>query len=279
MKNKIHPCLWFNGKAKEAAELYCSVFKNSKVTADTPMVVTFDLDGQKFMGLNGGPAHSPNPSISFFAVCETLEEIGGAWEKLSDGGQVLMPLDQYGWSTKYGWVQDRFGVSWQLSLGGTAEVGQNLSPSLMFTNQQAGKAEQAIHFYTSVFQNSSVKGVFKYSATDPDVEGTVKHAQFTLGPQVFMAMDSSLPHAFSFDEGISLVVECETQEEIDYYWNKLTEGGSEGRCGWLKDKFGVSWQIVPAILGKLMNDSEKAPRVAQAFLKMTKFDIQTLLNA
>lgn len=279
MTNEIYPCLWFDGKAKEAAELYLSVFKNSKIAVDTPMVVTFVLGGQKFMGLNGGPMYSPNPSISFFVVCETLAEIENAWEKFSDGGNVLMPLDKYEWSEKYGWVQDKFGISWQLALGKLEEVGQKFTPTLMFTNQQAGRAEQAINFYTSIFDHSSIYGILKYGATDDDVEGTIKHAQFKLGEQVFMAMDSSMSHSFSFNEGISFVVDCKTQEEIDYYWRKLTDGGREDRCGWLKDKYGVSWQIVPAILGKLMSDPEKAPRVTHAFLQMKKFDIEKLVNA
>ena len=140
MKNPIYPCLWFDGQAKAAAKFYCSVFENSKIIADTPMVVTFELNGKKFMGLNGGPM-------------------------------------------------------------------------------------------------------------------------------------------FKFNEAVSFVVDCETQEEIDYYWNKLTEGGQESKCGWLKDKFGLSWQIVPAILGELMSDPEKAPGVIQAFMQMKKFDIEKLKQA
>ena len=137
MTNPIYPCLWFDKEAKAAAEFYCSVFKNSKIVEDTPMVVIFELNGSKFMGLNGGPK-------------------------------------------------------------------------------------------------------------------------------------------YNFSEAVSFVVECETQEEIDDLWNKLTEGGQESMCGWLKDKFGVSWQIVPAILAKLMSDPERAPRVVQAFLQMKKFDIKKL---
>jgi predicted 3-demethylubiquinone-9 3-methyltransferase (glyoxalase superfamily) len=149
----------------------------------------------------------------------------------------------------------------------------------MFTRNYAGKAEQAIQYYTSMFKDSSVIGILRYSATDPDVEGTVKHAQFTLGKQVFMAMDSSLSHAFNFNEAISLVVDCDTQEEIDYYWDKLSAVPEAEQCGWLKDKFGISWQIVPTILGKLMSDPTRSERVVNAFLKMKKFDIAKLLEA
>jgi predicted 3-demethylubiquinone-9 3-methyltransferase (glyoxalase superfamily) len=279
MKNQIYPCLWFDGKAKEAAEFYCSVFKKSSITSDTPMVVTFESSGQKFMCLNGGPEFNINPSISFFVLCETEQEVDNAWKKLEENGSVLMPLDKYEWSEKYGWLQDKYGVSWQLAMGKMQEVGQKITPTLMFTGEQAGKAEQAIQFYTNVFDNSSITGILRYTAGDNDVAGTVKHAQFILNDQVFMAMDSSLPHQFGFSEGLSLVVECKNQEEIDYYWNKLTEGGEEGVCGWLKDKFGVSWQIVPAVLGKLMDNPDKAPRVVQAFMQMKKFDIDKLVNA
>lgn len=140
MKNPIYPCLWFDGKAREAAEFYCSVFPGSAILSSSPMVVQFTVNGNRFMGLNGGPM-------------------------------------------------------------------------------------------------------------------------------------------YQITEGVSFVVECESQEEIDYYWEKLTEGGEESMCGWLKDKYGVSWQIIPAILYELMDDPERGPRVIEAFLKMRKFDIQTLLNA
>jgi predicted 3-demethylubiquinone-9 3-methyltransferase (glyoxalase superfamily) len=160
------------------------------------------------------------------------------------------------------------------------EVGQKFSPTLMFTHEQFGKAEQAIQFYTSLFPGSSVTGILKYSAEDEDVEGMVKHAQFKLLDFVFMAMDSSFDHPFRFSEGISIAVECETQEEIDHYWYELiADGGEESMCGWLKDKYGISWQIVPAILKDLMADPARSERVVQAFLQMRKFDIAKLLSA
>jgi predicted 3-demethylubiquinone-9 3-methyltransferase (glyoxalase superfamily) len=278
MKNQIYPCLWFDGKAKEAAEYYCSVFTDAKIMADTPMVVTFEVSGQKIMCLNGGPEFTINPSISFFVMCKTEQEINKIWSSFLEKGSVLMPLDKYEWSEKYGWVQDNYGVNWQVALGKFEDVGQKLTPSLMFTGDQNGKAEKAIKHYTDIFPDSTIVGVLKYGPEEKEVEGNIKHAQFTLGGQVFMAMDSSLLHQFSFNEAVSLVVECKNQEEIDYYWNKLADGGEEGRCGWLKDRFGVSWQVVPSILPELMT-SEKAPRVVDAFMKMKKFEIEKLVNA
>lgn len=279
MIHPIYPCLWLDNQAKEAATFYCSVFRNSRIVADTPIVATFELAGQKFMLLNGGPTFKPNPSISFYVLFDTIEEIDQTWEKLNVGGSVLMPLDKYPWSERYGWVQDRFGISWQLSASKIPGVDQKFSPVLMFTNTYANKAESAIRFYTSIFDKSSVISISKYKAGEPGPEGTVQHAQFKLGDYVLMAMDSPIEHAFTFNEGISFVVECDTQAEIDYCWSKLTEGGSESMCGWLKDQFGISWQIVPTVLGKLMSDPQRSGRVVQAFLKMKKFDIDTLLKA
>ena len=114
MENKIYPCLWFDGKAKEAAEFYSSVFSNSVITSENSFVVTLEISGQKFMLLNGGPQFSTNPSISFFVVCETEKEIDRYWKSLLEGGSELMPLDKYDWSQKYGWLKDRFGISWQI---------------------------------------------------------------------------------------------------------------------------------------------------------------------
>jgi predicted 3-demethylubiquinone-9 3-methyltransferase (glyoxalase superfamily) len=220
-----------------------------------------------------------NPSISFFVVCETEAETEAVWKKLEYGGVVLMALDKYDWSEKYGWVQDRFGLSWQIAFGKIADVGQKFTPCLMFAGEQQGKAEQAVRFYTSLFHPSSITGILHYQEGEGQPEGTVKHAQFEINQYVMMAMDSFLPHPFAFNEALSFVVDCENQEEIDYYWNKFTEEGQEGRCGWLKDKFDISWQIVPAILGELMSDPTKAGRVAQAFMQMKKFDIEKLMTA
>jgi predicted 3-demethylubiquinone-9 3-methyltransferase (glyoxalase superfamily) len=279
MKNTIYPCLWFDGKAREAAEFYSSVFDCSVITADNKLVVTFESSGQKFMCLNGGPEFTFNPSISFYVLCETEQEIDKAWKSLVEHGSVLMALEKYPWSQKYGWLQDRFGISWQLSLGKMEDVGQKFTPVLMFTGEHNGKAEQAIEFYTSLFPISGLTGVLKYSKEENEVEGNIAHAQFHLGKNVFMAMDSSLPHQFTFNEAISFVVECDTQEEIDFYWDKFTEKGEESQCGWLKDEYGVSWQIIPSILEKLMSDPAKSQRVITAFLQMKKFEIEKLINA
>src|SRR5690606_29275663 len=151
--------------------------------------------------------------------------------------------------------------------------------TLMLTGSNAGKAEEAISFYSSVFQPSSTIGIMRYGPEDGDVEGNVKHAQFKLGDYVVMAMDRSFPHGLGFNEGVALVVECGNQDEINRYCDRLRDGGSEGHCGWLKDRSGVSWPIVRAILGQLMSDPERSQRVVEAFMKMKKFEIGKLLEA
>jgi predicted 3-demethylubiquinone-9 3-methyltransferase (glyoxalase superfamily) len=279
MKKTIYPCLWFNRNAAEAARFYCSIFKDSHIVDENPFVTTFVASGELFMCLNGGPEFPINPSISFFVVCDRVEEVDHYWRTLTEGGMEMMPLDKYPWSDRYAFIQDKFGVSWQLSYGKMEDVGQRFTPTLMFTESKAGQAEEAIGFYTSVFNPSSVVGIARYGAGEGDKEGTVKHAQFTLGDTVMMAMDSSITHGFEFSEGVSLVVECDTQEQIDHYWSRLAEGGRVDRCGWLKDQFGVSWQIVPSILSQLLADPERSQQVTEAFMKMTKFDIQKLLEA
>jgi len=280
MTKLIFPCLWFDGKAKEAATFYCSVFDNTEITNENAMVVTFELEGQRFMCLNGGPMFQPNPSISFFVTYQNEDELNTAWNKLAEGGHVMMALDKYPWSGRYGWLTDKFGISWQLYLGDVNAVPQKVCSCLMFTQHVAGKAEEAIHFYTSLFENSSIGGVMKYGPDGQDNPDYIAHAQFLLNGETFMAMDSSMPHDFTFNEGISLVVTCKDQEEIDYFWNRMTaDGGQESQCGWLKDKFGVSWQIVPEVLESLMSDPERSQRVIPAFMKMKKFIIQDLLDA
>jgi predicted 3-demethylubiquinone-9 3-methyltransferase (glyoxalase superfamily) len=280
MNNNIHPCLWFDGNAKAAADFYCSLFKNSKITTDTPMVVMFELSGKKFMGLNGGPMFKINPSISLFVLCESINETNELWNKLMDGGKTLMPIDKYPWSERYGWVQDKFGLTWQVSVVYKAGDKQQITPSMLFTGNQFGKAEEAIKLYASIFDSSSTDTQIHYYPDGDANAGKVMFSEFKLNQYPLIAMDGPGEHAYTFNEAVSLVVNCDTQKEIDYFWNKLTsDGGQESMCGWLKDKFGVSWQIVPSIIGQLMSDPEKAPRVMQAVMKMKKLDIETMVNA
>ena len=280
MKKQITPCLWYNGQAKEAAKLYCSIFNDAKITAQSPIVTEVSIDGQNLVLLDGGPMYQPNPSISLFYICEEQREFDRIWEGLSKEGTVMMAADKYPWSDMYGWVSDRFGISWQISLGKMSDVGQRITPCFMFTGKQYGRVDEAIEHYSSIFDTASVDGILRYGANEaPDREGLVKHAQIALNGQKLMLMESAHEHTFNFTEGVSLTLHCDTQEEIDHYWNKLTENGAESMCGWLKDKFGVSWQIIPTVLSKIMNDPEKAGKAAKAFMSMRKLDIEQIVQA
>ena len=284
---KIVPHLWFDKEAKEAAAFYTSIFHDSKIKntvtiTGTPSgncdIVTFELSGQEFMAISAGPYFKFNPSISFFVIFNNEKEIEAAWNKLVNGGKVLMPYKLYSWARKYGWLQDKYGLSWQLSWSEHHKLEQKITPLLMFTKDVAGKTKEAIETYTSIFTNSKTEMVVPYTKDDGDKEGFIKHSRFTLDGKNFMAMDSSLQHDFTFNEAISFVVNCDTQEEIDHYWDKLSAVPEAEQCGWLNDKFGVSWQVVPTVMNKMMTsgNKEKIARVTQAFLQMKKFDIKTI---
>jgi predicted 3-demethylubiquinone-9 3-methyltransferase (glyoxalase superfamily) len=288
---KITPHLWYDKEAVEAAELYCSVLPDSKVTNvstlhDTPSgdtdIVSFQLCGQEFQSISAGPLFKFNPSISFLISCNSREEVDDFWNKLADGGKALMPLDSYPFSERYGWTEDRYGLSWQIMHAGDRGVTERITPTLMYVGDVAGKAEEAVNFYASVFPNSKVGDFDRYGkGEEPDKEGTVRHAEFSLNGYQFAAMDSAREHDFGFNEAISIMVYCEDQREIDRYWDALTAVPESEQCGWLKDKFGVSWQILPTSLDEMMANGtqEQIDRVTQAFLPMKKFDLAELQKA
>lgn len=289
--HKITPHLWFDKEAVEATEFYSSTFPSSRVTKvstmhDTPSgdadVVSFELFGQPFMAISAGPLFKFTPAVSFAVRCNTTDEVDELWAKLSEGGKALMPLDSYPFSERYGWAEDRYGLSWQVMHAGEEEIEQPITPTLTFVGDVCGRAEEAITLYTSVFPDSKVGQILRYApGEEPDKEGTIKYADFALSGEKFAAMDSARDHDFGFNEAISLMVVCDTQDEIDYYWQALSAVPEAEQCGWLKDKFGLSWQITPSILGDLLESGtkEQSARVTEAFLQMKKFDIAELKKA
>lgn len=276
MVKPIYPCLWFNGTAKEAAEFYCSVFEDSAIGSETPMVVDFKLGKFRLMGLNGGPMFTITPSVSLFVSCETVEETNRVYNQLIEGGSAMMPIDEYPWSARYGWLKDRFGLTWQVSLVNNPGDPAKIRPSFLFTGANFGRAEESINFYSSLFSNSSKDFLVHFPEGD-DFAGKLMYGEFSLDGYEMIAMDGPGEHPFEFNEAVSFVVECDTQDEIDYFWTRLTEGGEESRCGWLRDRFGVSWQIFPSVLNELMQDPVRAQRVFAAFSTMNKLDLAVLL--
>ncbi len=288
---KITPFLWFDTEAGEAAALYCGVFRDSKiknVTAvrNTPSgtveIVAAEFFGQGFTLMSAGPFFKFTSAVSFLLACNTKEEVDALWKTLAHKGKAVLDLGAYPFSERYGWVQDRYGLSWQVMYMGGRAIKQRITPTLMFTGRQCGKAEEAVSFYASVFNDAEVGDILYYGKDEArEKETSVKHASFTLEGQGFAAMDSAHVKGVAFNEAISFVVSCETQEEVDHYWNKLSADPAAEQCGWLKDKFGVSWQIVPSALNGMLRDKDarKAARVTEAFLKMKKLEIEGLEKA
>ncbi len=302
---KISPFLWFDKNAEDAATFYTSLIPNSSVGTitrygkegydvhhmpeGTVMTVQFTMAGFVFNALNGGADFKPNPSISFHIKCKTAEEVDEIWKKLLPEGKVLMELGSYPFSKRYGWIQDKYGFSWQI-IHTTQPFTQTITPVLMYTRTNVGRAEEAVNLYTSVFSSapnvagkSAVNTISRYGkGMEPNKENSVMYASFFLENTEFGAMDSAGPHEFTFNEAISLEVTCADQKEVDYFWTKLTEnGGQESVCGWLKDKFGISWQITPTRLNTLLSDPDKtkAGQVMNAMLTMKKIDVAKLEEA
>lgn len=294
----ITPHLWFDTQAREAAGFYCSVFPDSRIDSvvrlrDTPSgdcdVVSFVLHGQPFMAISAGPLFKFNPSVSFMVNFDpsrqpdARERLDATWANLmAEGGQALMPLDAYPFSPRFGWVQDRYGLSWQLILSDpSSEPRPPIVPALMFTGAVHGKAEEAGEFYRLVFDGSREGRLVRYPDDTPadsagaDLAGTVMYSDFRLDDTWFAAMDSGRMHGFGFNEAISFVVNCRDQAEIDRYWAQLSSVPEAEQCGWCKDRYGLSWQISPVVLDELMTSGDQAlvDRVTKAFLEMHKLDV------
>ncbi|MGZ3770374.1 MAG: VOC family protein [Bdellovibrio sp.] len=290
---KINPCLWFNYQAEEAARFYTSLFKNSKIGKITHygssgaeasgqqkgsvMTVDFEINGFHVLGLNGGPAFKFTPALSFFVWCDTEKEIDDLWRNLSQEGKARFELGKYPWSNKYGWLTDKYGVEWQFVLADDPTIHkQKIAPAFLFVDKLFGKGEEAMNFYMSLFKNSKVLFMAKDETTK-----TIQHAMFTLDDQPFVLMEGQGKYDYTFSSAFSLVVNCDSQEEVDNYWNKLSANGSTEQCGWLKDKYGVAWQVVPRVLEKLISDPDpvKSEKVMKAMLGMKKLDIRGLEQA
>lgn len=287
----IIPCIWFEGDVEAIAEGYVSKFPDSFVDyttklTDTPSgettVVTVSLAGQFFQLLGAGPLKERNPSISYMVAFPTSEEVETLWNELVEGAEVLMPLDTYDFSERYGWLKDKHGVSWQIMHSGGMDI-QTVTPCFLFVGDVFGRAEAAMNDWISIFPDSYVleDHLIRYEATDgPELEGKLNYARFVLSGREFVTMDSAENHQFAFNEMQSLIAFCETQAEIDDYWAKLSAVPEAEQCGWLQDRYGVSWQIVPWEMEEMLTTGtkEQLARVTEAFLPMKKIDVKALRN-
>ncbi len=269
---KLTVNLWMQGTAEEAGEFYASALPEAKSEIESrypteglldfqqpfagkALTVSVWVRGTKITLINAGGEFSPNTSISMILSFNSDERdaLDATWAALSEGGNVLMPLDAYPFSTRYGWVSDKYGVSWQL-MESTEPVqdAARVMPSLMFGGAAQNRAAEAIAYY-SVVLGAKLDSAFPYGqATEVATAESLMFAQFSLGDDLVAAMDSGVAQDFSFTPGVSLEWPCEGQEEIDRVWDALSAVPEAEACGWLTDKFGVSWQIVPSNMGELM---------------------------
>lgn len=293
--SSIVPCLWLNDQAEEAAEFYMRLFPRGRLRArsyypssrdnqsgrprGSVCVVEFEVAGQRFTLLNGGPMFTPNPSISFFYVTDSVAEVDRICAGLLDGGKALMALGEYPWSRRYGWIQDRYGISFQVMVGTPLPGGAAMAPCLMFADALHGKAEEALTTYVRIL-GGAVESLARYGEGTPTA-GTISHGRFQLAGQAMVAMDAHGRHGFTFNQGISLQILCADQAELDRRWASLSEGGERGPCGWLQDRFGLYWQVVPADMAEWIGAADRvaSERAFLAVMEMEKLDIAAIRAA
>lgn len=291
---KIVPSLWFDHVAAEAANFYAEVLPGATVTdtqyypteglldfqqefAGKELTVEFEVQGYRFVAINAGPEFRVNPSVSFMLNFDpsrderAREHLHEVWAALSDGGSELMPLGEYEFSPHYGWIQDRFGVSWQLILTDAAgEPRPFVIPNLLFGGPAQNRAGEAMEYYTSVFEGARTGDVWRYpDAVGPAPAGSILFGELNLFGQWFALMDSAVEQDFTFNPGVSLMLQCQDQEELDRYWHELSAVPEAEQCGWSVDRFGLSWQVVPANMSELM----QAPGFFEKLMAMKEIEI------
>lgn len=295
---RITPNIWFQDNADEALAFYIAAFGDDSAILETTaypetglpdfqrnragqlLEASFSLRGYRLTAINAGGEFAPTPAISFMLnfdpsqysdPTEARTDLDALWQQLSGDGKVLMPLEEYDFSARYGWVEDRYGVSWQLILTDPeGEPRPFVIPALMFGGPHQNRAADAVKYWTQVFPNSSIGAQFHFAeTTGPATTDALMFSEFTLDGQWFVATDSAVEQDFTFTEGVSLLVACENQAEIDRYWDALSAMPEAEQCGWCQDQFGVSWQIVPNNITQLL----QRPGAYEKMLGMRKLVI------
>ncbi len=294
MPQKIVPNIWFDGNAEEAVEFYARILPNTtgrilvrypetglpdfqREMAGKPLTAEIVIDDYQIVFINAGPEFTPTPAISFMLNFDPSRDPDAAssldrtWAGLLDGGEALMEIGEYPFSPRYGWIRDRYGVTWQLILTNPdGEPRPFVMPSMLFCGAAQNKAKEAIARYTALFPDSAVGMVVEYTtATGAANADSVMFGDFTLAGQWFVAMDSIDEKDFTFGCGVSYQVNCADQAEIDHYWAALSRVPEAEQCGWCADEFGVSWQVVPAGAEAMV----MTPGAYQAMMGMKKIVI------
>lgn len=282
MSQKIMPAIWCHNNAGEVAQHYAEAFRKARIVEHKPgLATTVDIHDSQLLLINGGDEFSPNPAISGMLNFDPLlfggEEAARAYlvevhQHLTD--TELMPLGEYPFSSYYAWVRDKYGFTWQLMLTDPAgDPRPFFMPSFMFGQANHFKAEAATNQWISLFDDSRRGTLVHYEQDAPGIDaGSVMFTDFQLCGQYFAAIDAGSYHEFSFTPGVSIIVFCEHQAEIDRYWNVLSTEPEAEACGWCKDQYGISWQIVPKDIFTLMTNEESRDKV----LKMKKIHLDQL---
>lgn len=250
----------------------------SKKPVGSTMTVLFSIYDFTILALNGGGMFTPNPSLSFMVHCTEQSEVDHLWHALHVGGKVLMELGSYDFSERYCWIEDKYGVSWQIMHTNTPPK-EKITPCLLFVNKVFGKAKEAMDTYVRIFgEESSINFMTSYGEKDPEHPEAVLFADYSLWGQTFVAMDSSYPHEFNFSEGVSFVITCKDQSEIDYFYDNLSHHPDAEMCGWLKDKYGVSWQLVTKDVETMLSGPH-GKEVMATLMKMKRINVEDLKKA
>ena len=282
MDQVITPAIWCDGTADEAAQFYADVFRDASIAEQAPgIAATVSIHGFRLSLINGGNQYAPNPSISCILNFDPLlfggEEQARAYldelyKRLSTGG-VLMELGEYPFSPRYAWVRDRFGMTWQLMLTDPdGDPRPFVIPSFMFGGTNHANAEEATDAWIALFDNARRGALYRYEEGGPLDAGTVMFTDFTLRDTWMAATDSGTFHDFTFTPGVSMIVSCRDQEEIDRYWAGLSAVPEAERGGWCVDRWGISWQVVPHNIAELMADAATRDKI----LHMGKIDLTKL---
>ena len=282
MDQVITPAMWCDGTPDEAAQFYADVFRDASIAEQAPgIAATVSIHGFRLSLINGGNQYAPNPSISCILNFDPLlfggeeqarDYLDELYERLSTGG-VLMELGEYPFSPRYAWVRDRFGMTWQLMLTDLdGDPRPFVIPSFMFGGTNHAHAEEATDTWIALFDNARRGALYRYEEGGPLDAGTVMFTDFTLRGTWMAATDSGTFHDFTFTPGVSMIVSCRDQEEIDRYWAGLSAVPEAERCGWCVDRWGVSWQIVPHNIAELMADAATRDKI----LHMGKIDLTKL---
>lgn len=274
--------MWCDGTADEAAQFYTDVFRDTSIAEQVPgLTATVSIHGFRLSLINGGNQYAPNPSISCILNFDPLlfggeeqarDYLDELYERLSTGG-VLMELGEYPFSPRYAWVRDRFGMTWQLMLTDPdGDPRPFVIPSFMFGGTNHAHAEEATDAWIALFDNARRGALYRYEEGGPLDAGTVMFTDFTLRGTWIAATDSGTFHDFTFTPGVSMIVSCRDQEEIDRYWAGLSAVPEVERCGWCIDRWGVSWQVVPHNIAELMANAATRDNI----LHMGKIDLAKL---